>query len=232
MGSLITHTSFLIIAIGCILGGVYGFKGFVEAEPGRTLALNDVPEIKGRVPEDLALRVNNFWIDWYDNGTPSQFNSDLTILQGDREKANRIIKVNQPLGYSGIKFYQSGYGNAYLVQFSSDSPKAIREGVPAEIPGTDLLIVFYQNQMSGNSNIPGLIYAVYQCQERVAFGEASPNQQVNINGTASFVYKEKTWYTRLEVKKDPGVPVVWIGCGFLLIGLSFGFYGLSKRPAS
>ncbi|GAB4260875.1 cytochrome c biogenesis protein ResB [Thermincola ferriacetica] len=42
-------------------------------------------------------------------------------------------------------------------------------------------------------------------------------------GTLEFTKYAVREYTGLQVKKDPGVPVVWLGCGLLVFGVTLSF---------
>ena len=46
--------------------------------------------------------------------------------------------------------------------------------------------------------------------------------------TFVFKYLDKTYYTGIQVTHDPGVPVVWVGCSLLVIGMVVTF--TLRRP--
>ena len=169
-GSDITHVSLLLILLGAILGSVLGFKDFgtfYEGE-GATISVANfqfgvdkswygipIPKIdRQRIASDIQLRLDRFWIDYYDTGQIKQYNSILTLSEGGKEVIKeRHIWVNAPLNYKGLTFYQSSYGLAYnrvkqAEFFLRDAktkktivpPFQINWNVPYDIPGTDYRI--------------------------------------------------------------------------------------------
>lgn len=103
-GSDITHVSLLVILLGSILGSIYGYKDFSAIYEGGSV----------KVPEaDFTVRLDKFWIEYYDTGEIRQFFSNLTVLEDEVEVLKKKIWVNEPLYYKGIRFYQSSYGMAW-----------------------------------------------------------------------------------------------------------------------
>src|SRR3990172_11068600 len=145
LGSDFTHISLLVILLGAIIGSYYGFKDYTAVTEGRTIS---VPQA------DFKLRLDKFWIDYYDTGQIKQYNSLLTLSEGGKEVIKeRHIWVNAPLNYKGLTFYQSSYGLAYnrvkqAEFFLRDAktkktivpPFQINWNVPYDIPGTDYRI--------------------------------------------------------------------------------------------
>ncbi len=103
-GSDFTHISLLLILLGAIIGSAYDYKDFKGIYVGGTL----------RVPQaDFELKLDKFWIEYYDTGQIRQYNSLLTVIEGGKEVLSKQIWVNEPLYYKGIRFYQSSYGTAW-----------------------------------------------------------------------------------------------------------------------
>ncbi len=103
-GSDMTHVSLILILLGAIIGNIYGYKDFAGIYVGGTIT---VPQA------DFMLRLDKFWIDYYETGQIRQYNSLLTVVEGDKEVMQKQIWVNEPLYYKGIRFYQSSYGTAW-----------------------------------------------------------------------------------------------------------------------
>jgi cytochrome c biogenesis protein len=103
-GSDMTHISLLLILLGAIIGSVYGYKDFRGIYVGGTLT---VPQA------DFKLKLDKFWIEYYDTGQIRQYNSLLTVIEDGREVLTKQIWVNEPLYYKGIRFYQSSFGTAW-----------------------------------------------------------------------------------------------------------------------
>ncbi len=142
-GSDVTHLSLLIILLGAMVGSIWGFRDFAPILEGSTI----------RVPNsDFSLRLERFWIDYYDTGQIKQYNSLLTVIEDGKEVLTKQIWVNEPLYYKGIRFYQSSYGTAWdrireaevgLQNLETNKIEKVvraRWGEPTEIEGTGYTI--------------------------------------------------------------------------------------------
>ena len=129
-GSEVVHISLLLILSGAIIGSIAGFKDFgafyegeVTTIPSASFQLGidrswygiPLPKVeRQKKATDIQLRLDKFWIDYYESGQIKQYNSILTLSDNGKEVIKgRQIWVNAPLSYKGITFYQSSYGLAY-----------------------------------------------------------------------------------------------------------------------
>jgi hypothetical protein len=69
------------------------------------------------MPLGFYVRCDDFDVDYYQNqhgdptGMPSEYHSTLSVFNLGRQKIfDKRIRVNDPLTYHGITFYQSSYG--------------------------------------------------------------------------------------------------------------------------
>lgn len=104
LGSDATHVSLLLILLGAIVGSFTGFKDFKVTNVGESFS---VPQ------ENFSVKLDKFWIDYYDSGQIRQYNSLLTVVEDGKEVLTKQIWVNEPLYYKGVRFYQSNYGLAW-----------------------------------------------------------------------------------------------------------------------
>jgi cytochrome c biogenesis protein len=104
IGAHVAHLSVPVILLGGLIGVVFGFKDFGAGMEGETYYI---------AQGDFHLRVDRFWMDYYDTGAVKSYNSTLTVIDHDREVLTKTIRVNDPLEYKGIRFYQSSYGDAW-----------------------------------------------------------------------------------------------------------------------
>ncbi|MBI5560572.1 MAG: cytochrome c biogenesis protein ResB [Deltaproteobacteria bacterium] len=138
-GSDMTHLSLILILTGTIIGSYRGFRDFLPILVDSTV---DVPNA------DFSVRLDRFWIDYYDTGQIKQYNSILTVVDGGRDVLKKQIWVNEPLYYKGFRFYQSSYGVAWdrikdaelalkrLDKNEIDESFNVGWGERKEIPGT------------------------------------------------------------------------------------------------
>ena len=104
-GSDFTHISLFVILAGAIIGSVYGYKSFKVITVGSTINMEK--------RAGFNLRLDKFWIDYYDTGQIRQYNSILTVVEDGKDVLEKQIWVNEPLFYRGIRFYQSSWGTSW-----------------------------------------------------------------------------------------------------------------------
>jgi len=111
LGPHITHASLIVILAGSLIGNIWGFKGFVNIPQGESveaIALKGSEEMLGL---DFTIRCDKFEVSYYPGTeTPKEYLSELIVLEKGQEVFKKTIRVNDPLQYRGITFYQSSYG--------------------------------------------------------------------------------------------------------------------------
>jgi cytochrome c biogenesis protein len=61
-------------------------------------------------PLPFEIKLNKFIIDYYDNGTPSRFASEVDVTDPETGKTfSQTIEVNKPLRFKGVTVYQSSF---------------------------------------------------------------------------------------------------------------------------
>ncbi|OHB32528.1 MAG: hypothetical protein A2X84_01920 [Desulfuromonadaceae bacterium GWC2_58_13] len=240
-GVYATHLSILLIFIGAIIGNLWGFKAYVNIEEGTSTSR--VWPAGSREPIDLgfAVRCDDFNVSYYDGSDrPREFMSILDVIDGGREViSDRKIIVNDPLSYNGITFYQSSYGQAGSPQLKmrvkvratgEALDLTVAEGAHVPLPGGGSFAV------SGYSPSYGDFGPAVEMHVNTPDGQHGkpfvvlqrfPDFDEKRGGDFSFAlvdFQEKM-YTGLQVKKDPGVWVVWFGCLLMVMGsiVAFGF---------
>lgn len=140
LGSDFTHISLLLILLGAIVGNFTGFKDYKVINVGETI---DIPKA------DFKVRLDKFWIDYYETGQIRQYNSMLTVVEDGKDVLRQQIWVNEPLYYKGIRFYQSSYGMSWSMVESAKigivrkdrgelmSEVTVKWGETAAMPGSD-----------------------------------------------------------------------------------------------
>ncbi|MDD2585805.1 MAG: cytochrome c biogenesis protein ResB [Syntrophomonadaceae bacterium] len=228
LGSFITHISFLVILLGVFYGGVFGCKGVIDAAVGSTFDLTEVPGLERISREDsIQVRVDDFWIERYDNGSPSGYFSRLTILEKEQPVKTETLGVNAPLAYKGIKFYQSNWGQlAKIIVNRADGTLlqqgAANEGEILRVLGTDYSVLVYRYHFpsGGTMDETSIVYAIYKGDQPAGMGKAQFNQPVLLGDEGNtFAFTGLVPFTGLQVKKDPGVPMVIMGSLLMLLGI-------------
>lgn len=232
LGVYVIHLSVILILIGGLIGLLFGFRAHVNIVEGGTadkIYLRDNPEGRSL---SFVIRCDDFDITYYDTGQPKEYRSIITVLDGEKEVLKKAIRVNHPLSYKGLRFYQSSFGIADVnkvklhIHPASDG-ECYTLDVPLrtwiEVPGGKSffqVIEFKENFMEFG---PALKIAYHKPGEAPVFFwifKNYPNFDAGRKGEYifSFIDYQVTYYTGLSVTKDPGVWVVWMGCGLMALG--------------
>jgi len=185
---------------------------------------------------------------------PRAYKSWLTVIKDGKEVLKKVIEVNNPLTYEGVTFYQSSYGmspgasrNAVfrLKVTSKDGQTAVqnlRFGDTFVIPGTGLtgkiedfspaLGINAQTRMpftyAEQMNNPAVFINFYEGNNKKSGGwilKRYPDTWKMPDGSiVEFVGVWGMQYTGLQVRKDPGVWVVYLGCITMAVGLFIAFF--------
>src|SRR6202142_544841 len=105
----IVHASLLLIFFGTIVDGLWGWRGYISLNEGQT---SNAVEIRDGSTRTLpfAIRCDAAGQEDYKDGTPKKWWSKLVVVKDGQDVQKKEIVVNDPLLYSGIRFYQASYG--------------------------------------------------------------------------------------------------------------------------
>jgi cytochrome c biogenesis protein len=242
-GVYITHSSILIIFLGAMIGNVWGYKAFVNIVEGSAVDQVWLRAGKQQVPLGFSVRCDNFDVSFYEGSRrPKEFSSDLVVMQNGQEVLKKRIEVNDPLSYNGLTFYQSSYGPAGDEEFrfrvrERATGQALevkaRKGEHVPLPGggsfavTDFAesydrfgpaVQMHVNTPDGAHGNPFIVLQNFPEFDAQRGGDY----------IFSLLDYQQRFYTGLQVAKDPGVWVVWLGCFLMVVG-SCGAFFLSHR---
>ncbi len=248
LGVPITHLSILIILVGGIIGSFYGFKGYVNILEGDTVdqillrAKNE--EISKQI--DFSVRCDDFKIAYYNlpgrkEKHVKEYTSLITILENGKEVLKKTIQVNHPLHYKGLAFYQANYGAIHDVtlgiQWRGKKEKTsfkVLEGNTVPVPNTrdSIRILQYEHELHNfGEGVQVVLFKPNQEPRPFWLIKAFPkfDEERKDEFVLTFEGFTEKEYTGLSVTKDPGVWVVWIGCGLMIFGLILSFFFSHQR---
>ncbi len=239
IGPIIVHASMLIVLIGSIWGSLTGFVAQEMVPSGDTFQVKNITEAgiwsAAQVPKDWSVRVNRFWIDYTPKGSIDQFYSDLSVLDKDGKEVDRqTIHVNKPLKYKGVSFYQANW-DIHAIRFTfNNSPilqlpltKLESQNGGRQVWGT--WIPTKPDLSEGVTLItPDLqgTFLIYD-QKGTLITTIRTNGSAEINGV-TFTLKEAIGSTGLQIKADPGIPIVYAGFGLLMLGVMMSYVSHSQ----
>ncbi len=247
MGVYVTHFSLFLFALGAIIGGLWGFKGFVQIPEG-----SSVSEVAlrsgGSRPLGFEVRCDDFQLEFYNDpsgrpsGRPKDYVSELTVLEGGQEVRKKRIEVNDPLIHRGIYFYQSSYGQAggRAAWVSVFGPRRnliahrrrVERGARLELEdGARLLLRDMTGDFRGMGPAAELVLEQpgQEPQSTVIFDSPQGNQRKLGDYAVRLDRLETVMYTGLQVAKDPGIPAIWAGCVFITLGCMVAFFVSHRR---
>lgn len=236
-GTSLAHAAFVVIIGGMVVTSALGFRDASFAVP-----VGDTREV-GR-NTGLSVHVNSFQDSYYSDGRPSDYVADLTVLKDGAEVARQEVRVNEPLRYDGVAFYQSYFGAAAAMTITGPGGEQIFSGsVPLqysteneanvfgrlELPEQQLTL-FVIAPASGRTDTPiapGQVQVdAYRGDGEQVIDNVILDQGVTgqVAGT-NITFERERQFTGLQVSRDPGAPVIWVGSALLIIGttLTMGF---------
>lgn len=237
IGPIVVHISMLIILMGAIWGAFTGFMAQEMVATGETFQVKNIFEAgklsQSQVPQDWKVRVNDFWIDYTNEGAIDQFYSDLSVvdLEGNELKQETIY-VNHPLRYDGVTFYQTDWGiSGVKVQINNSPvfqlPMAKLNQEEGNLWGTWVPIKpdLSQGVSLLTRDLKGTLL-VYDTNGKLT-GVVRPGMEIQVEGVTLKVL-DLIGSTGLQIKADPGIPIVYTGFGLLMVGVIMSYISHSQ----
>ncbi len=251
----VVHASLLLIFMGGIIDGLFGWSGFVALTPGQQ---SSKIEMRNGTVRTLpfAVRCDSAGQENYADGSPKRWWSKLAIVQDGQDVRNKEIVVNDPLVYRAVRFYQASYGPTGKVEKITFSVRqANGEGTPRDIA----LAPEQQVQLDADTSVvlaefipdyvvrDNQVYTRSQSVDNPAVHLVVESKRsarpVNIwlppiegfaeNALSTYVFEPQDLqmghYTGLQVSHEPGQWGVWSGVVLMGIGLAFVFYLVHTR---
>ncbi len=242
LGSSIIHLSILIILGGALIGSFLGFQGWVRIVEGESV---DRINLRSGGQRELGfeLRCDDFEVSFYESGQPKEYRSEITVIEAGREILHQSLRVNHPLTYKGISFYQSDYGTAGregLIIGARDGVNSEEKNIEASIgkrvkvPDSQVSI----HPVKYDPNFQGKGRAVQIVVFEPGLPRSGPPHKIlwvteDYPDSEGLGFRLKDvslkQFTGLMVTRDPGRWGVWLGCGLLMLGLIMALFVAHQR---
>jgi cytochrome c biogenesis protein len=238
IGPIIVHIGMLTV----LLGGMWGiFTGFFAQETiasGNTFKITNIieagPFSASQIPTDWSVKVNRFWIDYTDSGDIYQFYSDLSVVNNLGEELKReTIHVNKPLRYDGVTLYQTNWSIAAAKVQLNNSPIFQLPVAKLDTLGAgNIWGTWIPTKPDMSSGVSMLIKdlqgtALIYNQQGELTSAIRIGQSVYIDGI-NIKLIDIIGSTGLQIKADPGVPIVYTGFALLMIGVVMSYFSHSQ----
>jgi cytochrome c biogenesis protein len=237
VGPIIVHIGIVTILLGGIWGAMTGFIAQEMIPSGDTFQINNIIDagpLAAPVPKDWSVRVNRFWIDYTPKGGIDQFYSDMSVLNNQgQEVDHKKIFVNQPLRYHGITFYQTDWGISSVRVRLNKSPvfqlpmASLNTNGKGRIWGT--WIPTKPDLSQGVSllakDLQGMVL-IYDSQGKLV-DTVRTGMSTQVNGVTLKIV-DLVGSTGLQIKADPGIPIVYVGFAVLMLGTVMSYFSHSQ----
>jgi cytochrome c biogenesis protein len=239
VGPIVVHASILLTLLGGIVGALTGFIGQEMIPSGQTFMVKNItdpgPFSQNQIPKDWAVKVNRFWVEYTPGGAIDQFYSDLSVLDNDGSEVKReTIHVNQPMRYRGVTMYQASWSIAAARVRVNNSPVFQLPMTALDTKGQGQLwgtwIPTKPDMSEGVSlvakDLQGTVL-IYDMQGKLV-GTVREGSQLELSPTLKLSLIEMVGSTGLQIKADPGVPLVYLGFGAMMIGVVLSYFSHSQ----
>lgn len=249
-GPYITHVGVLLVLLGGLTRAVPGWY----SETSLWVSDGETVPVPGA---DFLLKSEGFELDFYPDGRPKTYATHAVVIDQGQEKLRHTIKVNYPLMYGGVSVYQTSYdvrpglATVQLInradgmelgrfQFDLSQPQATYQASDMTVRVLDYFPDFSldaDNQPVSRSsapNNPGVRLQLVAADgteqpptwyfinfPEMEFDQTSPYKWNTVDITARN-------RTGLRVKRDVGVPLLYLGLLVMTLGIGLTFY-LSHR---
>ncbi len=254
MAVYLIHASLLLIFLGGIIDGIFGYSGYLMLQKGQT---GNVIETRTGAKKTLPFGVKcyNAGQENYADGSPKKWWSNLAVVENGKEVKKQEIVVNDPLVYRGLRFYQASYGltgelDALKVVATPEGGAGrdvvLQMSEPFDLdPNTSVTVAEFipdffirDNQVFKRSDDPVNPAFRLQIKNKATGDDAvqwifpsssETSQGQKSNYSFQFRAMRLGYFTGLEVSHEPGQWLVWAGCLLMGCGLFVAFYMVHMR---
>ncbi|GAB6269510.1 MAG: hypothetical protein STSR0002_22520 [Smithella sp.] len=249
-GVYIIHLSILVMIAGAIIGSIFGFTADINIKEGETVNLANLTKGNGIKQLNFSVRCDKFIVEFYEDGTPKTYRSDLSFIKNRNIEKQGSLLVNHPLTFDNFRFYQSSYGAApeskAIVTYTIAGKKGGSIGVAAgdtfDLPegkARGFVMRIEENIMEMG---PAVKLRIISPKKDVHFWVFKQIDKIlavsphlfteapifNPGLFKPFVFSidriEQTYYTGLHIVRDPGIPLAALGGLLMVAGIIIVFF--------
>ncbi len=253
MAVYIVHASLLLIFLGGIIDGIFGWTGFISLVNGQHVQAVETRtgEIRGL---GFSLRCDGAGQENYADGSPKKWWSKLVVLENGHEVLHKEVAVNDPLVYRGVRFYQASYGQTGQVEkLSLRATSEAGKSQEIALAVGDTISLDADTSVRFAKFIPdyvvrdGQVYTASNSPQNpaaqlfVTSAKTGNSTEVWLPEIEGFAHNSESpyafaplnltmaHYTGLQVSHEPGQWGVWAGCLLMTLGLGMAFYLVHMR---
>lgn len=237
-GTYLVHLGLILFITGFLVTSYFGFSD-------SSLIVVEHTERSVGHGTSLSLRLESFGDEYWPDGTPKDYRSDIILYKDGTLVERGTIRVNQPLRFQGLRFYQSFFGPAAMVHIETasgiqvyDSGIALcdtLETVPYQRPAGWLVLdnqhlIVHAIGPAANTPDPfigedeiGLELYDDATVQPIGWTKLKKGEPVELRDL-QLTYLGSAMYSGFQVSKDPGGGFIWMASVLFLAGISVVFF--------
>lgn len=238
LGTYFSHFSLILFVMAFVAGSYFGFR-----DQSFTVPVGSIREIGHDTA--LSLQLVSFVDEYYDNGTPKDYRSEVVLYENSQPVKKAIIQVNHPLVYKGIRFFQSYFGPAVKMQVRDENGQDVfNDNVPMDsyfdTEGVRRYEGFFELHLPEASFNIRLIGSAVNAEDpmipagNIAVDVGQGGKQIDFKlvelgtpevvGGLKFTFLEESKYSGFQVSRDPMNVLIWIASILFIIGICVVLY--------
>ena len=233
IGPIVVHFSMILILLGTIVGSLFGFKSQEIVPKTENFHIQNILATGPlTIISQSSARINDFWITYTPTKTIAQFYSDISILNSQGNEVNRkTISVNYPLIQNGVYYYQTDWN--LIAQRIENLKQQIRQYPLLNIFGNSskVWLTWISSPKIPENGVIVIIdnlegYCSLYDTTGTFLGNLELNESNDFNQPLTFV--EIISSTGLQIKTDPGIPMIYSGFFFLMLSTLLSYITYSQ----
>ena len=230
---ILVHFSMILILLGTIIGSLFGFKAQEIVPKTEVFHIQNIlNKSQLTIIPKTSARINDFWITYTKTQTVSQFYSDVSILDNQgNETSRKTISVNYPLIYKNVYYYQTDW-NLIGLRFQLLNNEIIEYPLLNILTNQNKIwLTWIPDKIFSNEGIIAIIdnlegYCSIYNETGRFIGNIELNETISLNQPLTLL--EIISSTGLQIKTDPGIPVIYIGFLFLMVSTLISYITYSQ----
>lgn len=219
---IFVHISIIITLIGfvCSILGSFTIQEMIPV--GESIHFKNIIKsgLYSKLPSDIVCKVNSFFITYNTDNSIKQFFSDISVLNTSGQALiKKNIKVNSPLRFNHLTFYQTDW-NINALRIDINQSDIIQQAVQKIKIGNKFMWLgtLYLNSQHS------LVFLIFNLKDPILIYDQS-GQYIKALNIGSQLFIDNNFFniqsilvsTGLQVKVDPGIILVYFGFCIIMI---------------
>ena len=234
IGPIIVHFSIIGILFGAVFGSLKGFSAQEFIPTTETFHIQNTLKVGplSKIPQN-NIRVNDFWVNYTSEGKIKQFYSQVSFLTGLAEEIDeKTMSVNNPVIFKDLTLYQTDWGIIGLRFYD----EALNTNIQLPVTRIENSKSWISWLSSNSTSQNGFIILINDSRGQIEIYDQNANLISQINLDDEIILNNKTRLrltelilsTGLQIKSDPGVKIIYVGFGCLIISSLVSYISFSE----